>query len=56
MDEKWRAANDGTGARKWFVYRDGPNGPDWLFGKSDELVRFASGEAAQTRANQLNRG
>lgn len=52
----WQAANNGAGRLRWFVYRDAPEIQDrYLWTSNDRLLRFASCEAAQRRADQLNR-
>lgn len=53
----WRAANDGTGSRRWFVTHDDESLPvseRYLHGKGDRLIRFESYEAAKKAADRLN--
>jgi hypothetical protein len=49
----WRAASNGAGARHWFVIHEEKR----LYhrNKKGQLVRYASCEAAQRKAAQLNR-
>lgn len=62
----WRAANNGAGARKWFVVRGEGCRAEYLWTKqrggacpprptAERLVRFATYEAAQRRADELNK-
>ena len=61
----WRAANNGTGSRKWFVVRGEGSAAEYLWTQQrggacpsrpsvERLVRFASYETAQRRADELN--
>jgi hypothetical protein len=62
---QWQAANNGTGKRIWFVMRGEGSTAEYLWTHpgtrtcpprptTERLVRFASYEAAQRRADQLN--
>lgn len=61
----WRAANNGTGKRKWFVVRGEGSTAKYLWTKQrggtcpprptdERLVRFSSYETARRRADELN--
>lgn len=51
----WQAGNDGTGARKWFVYRETREGQEVLeTADGRRTVRFATCDAARRRAFALN--
>lgn len=55
MTGPWRAANNGTGARIWFLYRDDvPADQRYRYGKSGRHIRYGSCENAQRVANRLN--
>lgn len=52
---QWRAANNGTGKRIWFLIRETPGQPaEYHYGANDRLVRYGSYEAARTAADRLN--
>jgi len=57
----WRPANNGTGARPWFLCRYSghddmsvPMEDRYRFGAADTLIRYGSYEAAQCAADKLN--
>lgn len=51
----WQAANNGNGKRRWFVMRGPQTCPEYHDRADGRLARFASFEAAQARADRLNR-
>lgn len=50
----WRLANNGAGARPWFLYRDLPEGRQYLETEKGNLRRFTY-EKAGAQAGILNR-
>jgi hypothetical protein len=55
--ERWRPANNGTGARIWFIYREVPAVHDrYGWDKRGRLRRFATYQAAERAATKANIG
>lgn len=56
-ERDWRPASNGAGRRHWFLIRDQsvPLTERYLEDARGQLVRFSSMEAAQRRADKLNR-
>lgn len=51
----WRPANNGTGKRIWFLYREHPELlKRYQWSKNDRLIRYASMKTAQRAADRLN--
>jgi hypothetical protein len=50
----WKPASSGSGPRHWFVMNEETR--RWLHSATGQLVRFATCEAAQRRADELNKG
>ena len=56
MKDGWHAANDGAGARIWFLLRYAGGRPvDYLFARNGKLIKFSSYKNAAKRADELNR-
>jgi hypothetical protein len=52
---RWRPANNGTGKRIWFVYRDHPEVSErYRWSSNGRLIRYGSMQAAQRAADRLN--
>ena len=51
LSERWRAANNGSGARMWFVVTD--DGRHHV-GRAGQLVRYGSFGTADSAAHRLN--
>ena len=52
----WYPANNGSGPRMWFLYRDAREVEDrYHWSKGDNLVRYASFASARRAADRLNR-
>lgn len=49
----WKPASNGSGPRHWFVMNEETR--QWLHSATGQLVRFATCEAAQRKADALNR-
>jgi hypothetical protein len=57
MTSLWRPANNGTGRRIWFLYRDHPEVHERChWSRNGRLIRYASAASAQRAANRLNAG
>ena len=50
----WRAGNDGTGPRRWFVYCGEGAHTQFHTSRNGTLARYGSSQAAQAIADFLN--
>lgn len=53
-EHKWHAANNGAGKMRWFVCRGAPGKMEYFETEGGKLRRFASHEAAECAAHNLN--
>jgi hypothetical protein len=51
---KWEIANNGSGKRIYFLFKDTPTGTEYHWSAGGNLVRYASHITAQKAADKLN--